>query len=83
MACKAWARMAIVSAVDKEWISESHNEDIDYQGVQPLELLELLQNAGRDLDDTEITDLNTKMLEPWVGVEAPVTMFVRADKYER
>jgi hypothetical protein len=64
MACKAWARMAIVSAMDKEWIFERHNEDIGYQGVQPLELLELLQNAGGDLDDTEITDLNTKMLEP-------------------
>ncbi len=35
------------------------------------------------MDDTEITDLNTKMLEPWDGVEAPVTMFARADKYER
>ena len=23
------------------------------------------------------------MLEPWDGVEAPVTMFARADKYER
>jgi hypothetical protein len=42
MACKAWAYMAIVSAVDKEWISERHDEDISYQGVQPLELLELL-----------------------------------------
>ncbi len=83
MACKAWARMAIVSAVDKEWISKRHDEDIGYQGVQPLELLELLQNADRDLDDTEITDLNTKMLEPWDGVEAPATMFARADKYER
>ncbi len=29
----------------------------------------------------EITDLNNKMLEPWDGVEAPVTMFARADKY--
>ncbi len=35
------------------------------------------------MDDLEITDLNTKMLEPWDGVEAPVTMFARADKYER
>jgi hypothetical protein len=35
------------------------------------------------LDDIEITDLNTKMLEPLDGVEAPVTMFVRADKYKR
>jgi hypothetical protein len=83
MACKAWARLAIVSAVDNKWISERRNEDIGYQGVQPLKLLELLQNAGRDLDDTEITDLSTKMLEPWDGVEAPVTMFARADKYER
>jgi hypothetical protein len=83
MACKAWARMAIVSAVDKEWISERYKEDIGYLVVQPLELLELLRNAGRDLDDMEITDLNTKMLEPWDGVEAPVTMFARADKYER
>ena len=64
MACEAWARMAIVSAVDEEWISKRHNEDIGYQGVQPLKLLELLQNASGDLDDTEITDLNTKMLEP-------------------
>jgi hypothetical protein len=69
--------------VDDEWISERHDEDIGYQGVQPLELLKLLRNAGGDLDDTEITDLNTKMLEPWDGVEAPVTMFARADKYER
>ena len=64
MACKAWARLAIVSAVEDEWISEKHDEDIGYQGVQPLKLLELLQNACGDLDDTEITDLNTKMLEP-------------------
>jgi len=35
------------------------------------------------LDDFEITDLNTKMLEPWDGVETPVTMFARADKYDR
>ncbi len=35
------------------------------------------------MDDTEITGLNTKMLELWNGVEEPVTMFVRADKYER
>jgi hypothetical protein len=33
MACKAWACLAIVSAVDNEWISERHNEDIGYQGV--------------------------------------------------
>ncbi len=30
----------------------------------------------------EITNLNNKMLEPWDGVEAPVSMFARADKYE-
>jgi hypothetical protein len=83
MACKAWACLAIVSAVDDEWISERHNEDIGYQGLQPLELLELLRNASGNLDDTEITDLNTKVLELWDGVEAPVTMFARAGKYER
>ena len=42
MACKAWACLAIVSVVDKEWISERHDEDIGYQGVQPLKLLKLL-----------------------------------------
>jgi hypothetical protein len=42
MACEAWARQAIVGAVDKEWISEKHDEDIGYQGIKPLELLELL-----------------------------------------
>jgi DNA repair exonuclease SbcCD ATPase subunit len=83
MACKAWACQAIVKAVDKEWVSEKHDEDIGYQAVEPLELLELLRNAGGDLDDLEITDLNTKMLEPWDGVESPVMMFARADKYER
>ncbi len=51
--------------------------------MEPLELLDLLCNAGGDLDDLEITDLNTEMLEPWDGVEAPVTMFAQADKYER
>ena len=30
----------------------------------------------------EITDLNTKMLKPWDGVETPVLMFAKADKYE-
>ena len=75
MACEAWTRQAIVNAVDEEWISEKHNEDIGYQAVEPLELLELLRDAGGDLDDLEITDLNTKMLEPWDGVEAPVTTF--------
>ena len=83
MACKAWTRQAIVKAVDEEWISELHNEDIGYQAMEPLELLELLRDAGGDLDDLEITDLNTKMLEPWDGVEAPVTTFAQADKYER
>jgi hypothetical protein len=83
MACEAWTRQVIVNAVDKEWISEKHDEDIGYQAVEPLELLELLCNAGGDLNDLEITDLNTKMLEPWDGVEAPVTTFAQADKYER
>ncbi len=79
MACKAWARQAIVKAVDKEWVSERHSKDTGYQAVEPLELLNLLRDAGGDLDDLEITDLNTKMLEPWDGVEAPVTMFAHAD----
>ncbi len=35
------------------------------------------------MDDTEIMDLNIKMLEPWDGMEAAVMMFARADKYER
>ncbi len=34
------------------------------------------------MNDMEITDLNTQMLSPWDGVEAPVTMFTRAVKYE-
>jgi hypothetical protein len=42
MACKIWAHLAILSSVDNKWISERHNEDIGYQGVQPLELLKLL-----------------------------------------
>ncbi len=75
MACKALARQAIVKAIDEEWISEKHDEAIGYQAVSPLELIDLLRDAGGDLDDLEITDLNTKMLEPWDGVEAPVTMF--------
>jgi hypothetical protein len=83
MTCKAWARQAIVKAVDEEWVSEKHDEDIGYQAVEPLELLDLLCNASGELDNLEITDLNTKMLEPWDGVEAPVTMFARADKFER
>jgi hypothetical protein len=83
MACEAWARQAVVKAVDEEWVSEKHDEDIGYQAVEPLELLDHLCDAGGDLDDLEITDLNTKMLEPWDGVEAPATMFARADKYER
>ena len=83
MACKAWARQAIVKAVDKEWVTEKNDEDIGYQAVLPQELLELLRDSGGDLDDLKITHLNTKMIEPWDGVEAPVTMFTRADKYER
>jgi hypothetical protein len=75
MACKAWACQAIVKAINKEWVSEKHDKDIGYQAVEPLELLDLLRNAGGDLDDLKITDLNSKMLEPWDGVEAPVTMF--------
>ena len=64
MACKAWACQAIVKAGDKEWISERHNKDIGYQAVEPLELLKLLRSAGRDLNDLETMELNTKMLEP-------------------
>ena len=83
MACKARVCQAIVKAIDNKWVSEKHDEDIGYQAVEPLELLELLHDASGDLDDLEITDLNTKMLEPWDRVELPVTIFARADKYER
>ena len=62
MACKAWACQAIVKAVDEEWVSEKHDEDIGYQAVEPLELLDHLRDAGGDLDDLEIMDLNTEML---------------------
>ena len=82
MACKEWARQAIGKAVDKEWISEKHNKDIGYQAMEPLDLFELLRRAGRDLDNLKITELNTKMLEPWDVVESPVTMFAQADKYK-
>ena len=75
MACEAWTCQAIVNAVNEEWISKRHNEDIGYQIMEPLELLGLLHDAGGDLDDLEITDLNTKMLEPWDKVEAPVMTF--------
>ncbi len=30
MACKAWARQAIVKAVNKEWVSKKHDKDIGY-----------------------------------------------------
>ena len=82
MVCEAWACQVIVKAVNKEWVSEKHDKDIGYQAMEPLELLKLLFNAGGDLDDLKITDLNTKMLEPWDRVESPVTMFAQADKYE-
>lgn len=82
-ACTAWARQTIVNAVDDEWISELKDEDLGYQLAEPLDLLEHLRDAGGDLDDMEITDLNTNMLAPWDGVEAPVTMFARGDQYER
>jgi hypothetical protein len=48
MACEVWACQAIVKVVDKEWVSEKHDKDIGYQAVEPLELLELLRDAGRD-----------------------------------
>jgi hypothetical protein len=82
-ACMAWARQTIVITVDKEWISELKDEDLGYQLADPLDLLEHLRDAGGDLDDMEITDLNTQMLAPWDGVESPVTMFARADKFKR
>ena len=44
-----------MKAVDEEWISKEHDEDIGYQAVEPLELLELLHSAGGDLDDLGIT----------------------------
>jgi hypothetical protein len=75
MACEAWAHQAILKAVDKEWISKRHNKDIGYQAVDTLELLKLLCSAGGNLNDLEITELNTKMLEPWDRVEAPVAIF--------
>ena len=72
-----------MKAFNEEWISKKHNEDIGYQAVEPLDLLKLLRSAGGDLNNLEITELNTNMLEQWGGVEAPVMMFALADKYER
>ena len=71
-----------MKTVGKEWISEKHDEDIGYQAVEPLKLLEILRSAGGDLDNLKITELTNKMLEPWDGVEAPVTMFAQTDKYK-
>jgi hypothetical protein len=48
MACEAWAHQAIVKAVDEELISEKLDKDIGYQAVEPLELLDLLRDAGGD-----------------------------------
>lgn len=82
-AAEAWARQTIVGAVDDEWLSELKDEDLGYQLAEPLDLLDHLRDAGGDLNDLEITDLNTQMLAPWDGVEAPVTMFARGDRFER
>ena len=81
-ACMAWACQPLVNEVDDQWISELKDEDLGFQLATPLDLLEHLRDAGGNLDEMEITDLNTKMLAPWDGVEAPVTMFARADKFE-
>ena len=82
-ACQAWARQTIVKAVDEEWLLELRDEDIGYQHKTPIELLDHLRDAGGDLNDLEIAELNTELMKPWDGVEAPVTMFTRADKYEK
>jgi len=82
-ACLTWTRQTIVNAINEEWISELKDEDLGYQLVEPIKLLTHIRDAGGDLDDMEITDLNTQMLSPWDGIESPVTMFARADKYER
>lgn len=73
----------IFNAVDEEWILELKDNEVRNQQVAPLDLLEHFCDAGWDLDEMEITNLNTQMLSLWERVEAPVTMFARADRYEQ
>ncbi|KAL7488542.1 hypothetical protein ACHAW6_014128 [Cyclotella cf. meneghiniana] len=60
-ACQAWAHQTILNAVDKEWISELKDEDLGYQLTEPLNFLEHLCDASGDLDEMEITNLNTQL----------------------
>ena len=76
MACKAWARQAIVKVVDEEWVSEKHNKDIGYQAVEPLELLNLFHDAGGDLDDLECWGLYS-LVCPWTDHILAGTRFLK------
>eukprot|EP00804_Cyclotella_cryptica_P001026 CCRYP_008340-RA/>CCRYP_008340-RA protein AED:0.36 eAED:0.36 QI:0/0/0/1/0/0/2/0/286 len=76
-ACMAWTRQTIVILVDKEWISELKDEDLGYQLADPLNLLNHLRDAGGNLDDMEITDLNTQMLARGIELKLPSQCFHR------
>lgn len=43
IAYKSWAHQAVVKVLNNEWVSEKNDEDIGYQALEPLELLELLR----------------------------------------
>jgi hypothetical protein len=79
----SWARKAIISAVDEEWVSEIKNQHVGFNHLMPLDIIAHLETIGGTLDFMDVTELQSELFKPWDQVEAPTTLFERQDKIEK
>ncbi|KAL7477001.1 hypothetical protein ACHAW6_006095, partial [Cyclotella cf. meneghiniana] len=79
----SWARKAIVSAVNKNWLSELRSKHVGFNHKSPFKSITHLESIEGDVDFMDVTELQGEVLKPWDQVEAPATLFKRQDKIEK
>ena len=75
--------MKIANNVDEEWLEAIKHRTLGFTHKTPREMIEHLESIGAELDDMDITELSTKLHEPWDQIKNPATWFARGDKYEK
>ena len=76
-------RQKIREAGDNEWLEGIHHQSMGFAHLTPKQTLDHLKQGGMLLDYMDVSELTTKLTEPWDGNENPATRFARDDHYER
>ena len=72
----------IRKAVNDEWLEGIRHQSMGFVCLTPKQMLDHLKQGGALLDYMNVSELTTKLTEPWDGNENPATRFARDDRYE-